>query len=310
MTTAIQEYSKTDAALADLAGRFKDVVYDVTTTAGMQSARVARAELRGYRVDLEKTRVEIKAPALERCRLIDAEAKRITAVLSDLEDPIDAQIKSEEKRKEREAMERVMAEQRRVNDIRAQIDHIKRWPASCVGMKAAQVAEVLAALTARVIGEDFAEFQGEAREALQVSIAQVEAMHAGAVAQEAEAERIKAERAELAKLRAEADAREQADREALESERRAARVQIDAEQRAAREAQAVEDSRLAAERARLEAERTAAEATRRAMERKEAEVVDARQMLNIFVTRFGHLAEFQDVVVAIKALKAPKRKAA
>lgn len=310
MTTAIQEYSKTDAALADLAGRFKGVVFDVTTTAGMQSARIARAELRGYRVDLEKTRVEIKAPALERCRLIDAEAKRISSVLTGLEDPIDAQIKSEEKRKEREAMERAMVEQRRIDGIRAQIDHIKRWPASCVGMKAAQVAEVLAALTARTIGEDFAEFQSEAREALQVSIAQVQSMHAGAVAQEAEAERIKAERAELAKLRAEADAREHAEREALETERRAARAQIEEEQRAARAAQAAEDARLAAERARLDAERRAAETARREVERKEAELIDARQMLNIFVTRFGHLDEFQGVVASIKALKTLKRKAA
>ena len=61
MSTEIVEYSKTDAALADLASRFKGVVFEVATREGMGAAVKARAEVRGYRVDLEKTRVEIKA---------------------------------------------------------------------------------------------------------------------------------------------------------------------------------------------------------------------------------------------------------
>lgn len=310
MTTSIQEYSKADAALADLAQRFKGVVFDVTTTSGMQAARVARAELRGYRVGLEKTRVEIKAPALERCRLIDAEARRITAALTELEDPIDAQIKSEEKRKEREAMERVMAEQRRVDAIKARIATLQKWPSACVGKTGAQIAAVLADLRAQVIGDDFAEFKGEAEEVLRNVIAQVDTMCAGAEAQEAESERIKAERAELARLRAESEARDRAAREALEAEQRAARAQIEEEQRVAREAQRAEDARLAAERARIDAERREAEAARREVERKEADLADAREMLALFVSRFGHIAEFSVVVAAIKSLKAPKRKAA
>ena len=68
---AIQEYSQTDAALAVLGGKYAGVTYAVETTAGMRDAVAARAEVRGYRVALEKRRVEIKAPALERCRLID-----------------------------------------------------------------------------------------------------------------------------------------------------------------------------------------------------------------------------------------------
>jgi len=101
-TNSVIEYSRTDAALHDLTGRYAGIVFDVTTKAGFEQARKARAELRTYRVDLEKVRVEIKAPALERCRLIDAEAKRITAALLALEDPIDAQIKAEEARREEE----------------------------------------------------------------------------------------------------------------------------------------------------------------------------------------------------------------
>ena len=60
MTTEIVEYSKTEAALADLATRYKGVLFDVTTREGMATAVKGRAELRGLRIALEKTRKEIK----------------------------------------------------------------------------------------------------------------------------------------------------------------------------------------------------------------------------------------------------------
>jgi len=106
MTTQIAEYSPTEAALADLRSRYSAVVFDTATTKGMQEAIAGRAEIRGYRLDLEKERVRIKAPALDRCRLIDTEAKRITAELEALETPIDESIKKEQQRKENERLEK------------------------------------------------------------------------------------------------------------------------------------------------------------------------------------------------------------
>lgn len=76
--TAIAEYTQTAAGLAELRQKHQGVVYDVTVPKEMKAAKEARAELRTLRTDLEKKRVEIKAPALERCRLIDEEAKRPT----------------------------------------------------------------------------------------------------------------------------------------------------------------------------------------------------------------------------------------
>ena len=98
----IVEYRKTEAALAALADKYKDAVFPVDTAKGMASAKEARAEVRGYRVDLEKKRKELKADVLERGRMIDGEAKRITEALEALENPIDGQIKAEESRKEAE----------------------------------------------------------------------------------------------------------------------------------------------------------------------------------------------------------------
>lgn len=105
----IQEYNKTAAALNELRARYIRP-YDVSTTAGMTEAREARATVRTYRVDLEKMRVALKAPALERTRLIDAEAKRITAELLEIETPIDSAIKAEEKHKAEEKATREHAE--------------------------------------------------------------------------------------------------------------------------------------------------------------------------------------------------------
>src|SRR4030042_4718418 len=102
MGSSIQEDSKTEAALAILRGKYAGVVYDVASLDGMKTDKEARAELRGYRVELERVRKDIKAPALKRCTEIDTEAKRITRELSALEDPIDSAIKSEEGRADRE----------------------------------------------------------------------------------------------------------------------------------------------------------------------------------------------------------------
>jgi len=74
----IAEYSKTEAGLAELRSRLANVAYDVTTVKGLAIAKADRAEVRGLRTGLEAMRKSIKAPALAHCKLIDAEAKRIT----------------------------------------------------------------------------------------------------------------------------------------------------------------------------------------------------------------------------------------
>lgn len=114
VSTSIQEYEKTALALAELERRYKGVRYDVNTKDGLLAATKARAELRTLRVALEKTRVAIKAPALKRTQEIDTEARRLTSAISELEDPIDAQIKAEQIRKENERLAAERAEQERI----------------------------------------------------------------------------------------------------------------------------------------------------------------------------------------------------
>ena len=117
----VTEYNETAAALAALSEKYGKAVFDVTVKKGMEEAKQARSELRGYRTNLETMRKSIKAPALDRCRLIDQEAKDITSKLEALEKPIAAQIEAEESRKEAEKQAKLQAEIERVTALRDRI---------------------------------------------------------------------------------------------------------------------------------------------------------------------------------------------
>ncbi|MEY2160445.1 MULTISPECIES: DUF1351 domain-containing protein [unclassified Rhodanobacter] len=269
--TPIAEYTETAAALADLRQRHAGVVYDVTVPKEMRLAKEARAELRGLRTGLEKKRVEIKAPALERCRLIDAEAKRITAELVALEEPIDVQIKAEEARAESERLAKLEAERLRVEAIQQKIQAIRDVPAGLVGKPSVVIAGQLANLQKTVLDEDeLAEHYVTATDALTAAIARVQELLAAQHEHEAEQKRIAAEREELARIRAENERlQREAEERRLADERKAAAERAEADRLAQ-----VERDRLAAEeRAQREAEQAARDEAARA-EREAQEAAD------------------------------------
>jgi len=143
VTTDIAEYRPIAAALHDLYTRHAGVVHDVTTTQGMQACRAARAEIRTCRTSLEAKRQEIKAPALERCRLIDADAKRITEALRNIEDPLDAQMKAEEEAAETRREAKRRADMEKQAKLRHMVESINAWPLSCLGSTADEIREAI-----------------------------------------------------------------------------------------------------------------------------------------------------------------------
>ncbi len=305
---AIAEYSQTAAALATLRARLANVAYDVSTVKGMDIAKKDRAEVRGLRTALEAKRVELKAPALERSRLIDAEAKALTGELFALEKPIDDQIKAEEKRKEVEKAEREQAEREAAAKIQQCIDVIRESVASAIGKSAATIAKIIILSEGiEITLEEFGDRAGEAAQVKARLLMQLRDMHAAALAHEAEQARLAAEREELARLRTEQEARDKAERERIAAEQaaeakrvkaerdrmakeeaaaKAARDKADAQAKAARDeedriartARAAEDQRLARERADLEAQqrahRAAEEAKATAAHKAEQEAAD------------------------------------
>lgn len=272
--TKIIEYSPTEAALADLRARFGDVVFDVTTTKGDKEARAARLELVKLRTTLEAKRKELKAPALERSRMIDSEAKRIEAEILALETPIDRQIKAEEGRRERERQAKAEAERRRVAEIQERIDAIKDLPVRAAGKASVVIEGLIAEADSINVDETFAEYLGTAQAALDHSTRTLREMLTAAVVHEEEARRLRAEREALERQRKEDEAR-RAEADRIAREEREAEVARIAEARAAQEAELraqreAEEARRADER-RVEAERVAAEEARLAAERAEIE---------------------------------------
>jgi len=294
MEAAITEYSPTVAALAEFAKKYKDVAYPVSTPTGFRDAIAARAEIRGVRVALEKERTKIKAPALERCQMIDAEAKRITRELLALETPIDQQIKAEEERKEAIREAKAEAERQRVEAIQARIDIFRNITASMSARPSYEITEMIDNITNCLIEGHYSEFDEIAQAAKDNALLTLGVLLAGTLEQEAERVRIEADRAELARLREEQIKREaEAEKQRIDAERlrlaeeeniRAARAveekaiaearaadqaKIDAERKAEEERQRVE---RAAHEAKMKAEQEEADKKRREADAKQAEL--------------------------------------
>jgi colicin import membrane protein len=274
MTMQIQEYNETAAALAVLREKYC-TVFDVQTVKGMADAREARADVRSYRIGLEKLRKEIKAPALERTRLIDEEAKRITAELLAIEEPIDQQIKAEETRKVEEKAAKERAEAARIAAIQARIAAIRNHYTAAVNQCADYTRLIIEQLAAMALApDDFEEFMPEAKAAQDETRAALIILLSQQMEAEAEQARIKAEREELARLRQQ-DEERKADQARIEAE---AKAKADEEAAAIRKAQEAEAARITAAQQELDERQRKIdeEEQRQAEERRQKAIADAK----------------------------------
>jgi len=283
-TTAIKEYSPIEAALTELREKHGKTVFDLTTTAGLKEAKAARAEIRGYRTGLETKRKAVKAPVLQRAKDIDAEAVRITAELSALENPIDAQIKKREAEIAKEKQDAIDAEAKRVSALQERLTELRGAVAAVNSMgspRSERVQEFINDITAIPVDETFEEFLDQATIAKAETLLTLNNLLTAAGEREAEAERIKAEREELDRLRAEAEQREAAEKEAREAEEAAAKARRDAEEAAAAEVRRQEQEKFDDQRKKQEEQQAEldAEAERQEAERQriKKEVDDAAE---------------------------------
>jgi len=126
----IAEISAVRKGIEDLKTKYANAVFDVTVADGMEKAKAARREIREPRYAVERTRKDSKSKLAALGKSIDSEAANITAELLALEVPIDDQIKAEEKRKEDERQQKIVAEQQRQEAIRAALAAISTLPAT------------------------------------------------------------------------------------------------------------------------------------------------------------------------------------
>lgn len=272
MNTEIAAYTPTKAALANLASRYKGLVFDVTTPKGMVEAKNAYKDINQHAITLEKARVAEKAASLAYSRFVDSEAKAIADQLDALRLPIKEQIDAEAKREERERQAAIKAEQDR---ILAEQAAAKAAEEKRMAEERAEIARQREALAAEQRARD-----EEARQAR----LKIEAE------QRAAREKIEAEERAARAAREEADRQAKVLREAEEAKLKAERDKIEAERRA------VEDA--------ARKEREAREAIEREAKRKADELLGAAAMLKTFRERYGHLPQYAIVIDAINALEA------
>ena len=216
--TGVIKFATSTAVIADLAAKYLPLkVQGLNDKHGLAVVHDARMEIKGLRVDVEKRRVELKAGALKYGRDVDAEAKRLTALL----EPIETHLEKQEQivADEKERIRKAAAEAKRlITDTR---------------LKALTEIGVMAnPMTIADMPDDaFARYVAEERQ-------QYKTREANRAAQEAEANRLaKIESDKLAAERAEME------RQRMEQEKQAA------------ESRRIENERIAAENARLEAVR-------------------------------------------------------
>lgn len=220
------------------ATKAKYAALDATTPAGYEEVRLAIQTVRSTRVSIEKRRVDLKAEALDYGRRVDAEAKRLTALIEEIESPLvakkkaiddeKARIKAEaEAAKLKELQDRLAAERAaedaRLKDERAKLD-AERAVFEEEKRKADDIAaEQRAADEARQREQrerEQAEQKAEA-ERLRIEREAIERERAELARAKAESDRIEFERVARAKAEADAAAKIESDRLAA-AEREAA----------------------------------------------------------------------------------------
>ncbi|MEO8297084.1 MAG: hypothetical protein ABI574_04675 [Burkholderiales bacterium] len=313
-TSAVAEYNRTEAGLADLRQRYAGVVFDMRTVAGDKAARAGRLELVKLRTSLDGVRKDLKAPLAAQVKLIDDEAKRITAEIKLLEEPIDAQIKADEARREAERKKREEQERQRAAAIRVRITEISDAPVRAATMSSKEIDELGGVVDGTTISEaEFGEFTEEALAVRDRSIAQLLDLFNAAQDREQAAAKLEEERralviereqaaalaaAQLAELNRQRDEYNAAvlEAERIATEKRAEQERVSLAAEAARQAEAKRQAdELQAERVELKRQQDAFEAERQAelAAARGAEARRAAEQLAIQAQAAAEQAEFE-----------------
>jgi len=253
---------ETAKELTELAGRTVTITA-ITNTDGYQQVHAGRMALKNRRIEIEKMAKVARQDATDFSKACIAQEKRFIGItqpeedrLQRLQDAYDATIAAEKQA-------RIDAEIKRVADLQERVRELAGNQTLTSLTDPTLIAEHISDLGKLVVDESFEEFRERAVEVKATALARLQALYCAALDRVKEAERAKAEREELTKLRAEQAERDRVERARIAEEERVAKAARDAEtarhaaelkaQRQKQEAEAaVERQRIADERAELE----------------------------------------------------------
>ena len=254
---------QTEDELKALAAKTADIT-TITNADGRQQVHAAYMVLKNERIDIQKRGKEARDDATKFSRAVIVEEDRIIALISHEEDRLQKLRDDWDEAIEAVKQAEIAAEQQRVADLQERVVYLRGNPTLTPLSGSALLSQHIADLEREPVDVSFEEFQQEAESTKAAGLARLRQLHEAAVAHEAEQERIKAEREELAKLRA-----EQAERDRLAAIERKALADKQAEE--LRLMRVAQQQAADAERKRIADEAAAAKAIRDAEAAKQAE---------------------------------------
>lgn len=263
----LSRFRQQDATIAKMKAEYSLLtVQDVNDARGLKLVHAARMEVKNCRVAVEKLRKELKADSLEYGRKVDAEAKRITAMIEPIETHLEQQEAIVTKEKERLKAE---AEAKRKAALDERIS--KLLEVGCV--LPPQIVEVM---TPEKFADTLDAATKEKAEKDRIAAEKVAAEEAEKQRQAEEAARnraeLEAQRKQLEEERRKHEAEAAAERAKLEAERKRQEAEHEAERK-----RIAEEDRIRQAEALKERERLYAEQQKLAEERKAIEVENARR---------------------------------
>lgn len=254
-------------ALKSLAAESADIT-TITNKDGYTQVDRMRIVLKKERVSIENLAESARADAVALSKaIIEQQKTRVACIkpeeqrLQQLQEAWDAEI-------QRKKDEAIAAEIARVKALQERVEELRGCQILTPSSGSELIQDHIGDLEAIPVDATFEEFRERAAEVKAAGLDRLRQLHAAALTHEAEQARIKAEREELARLRA-----EQAERDRLAAIEKA---QQDAQEKAEREAQAKADrearaAQEAADKALRDAEQAKLNEARRELERQERE---------------------------------------
>ena len=196
-------------ALISLAARYKDVAFDLKTTAGLEAAKAARFDLReNGRFAVQRARDEMKDTLNTTKNTVEATADDLIAIVKSLEDKLDADITAREKEIATEKAEKKRLADERKARLEADLARILSYVS--LAREKNRTAQWLAdvgiphvdamTIDPEVWGDDFGP---RATAALKAAKDGLRELHATVLAREQEAARVEEQRIENERVAAE-----------------------------------------------------------------------------------------------------------
>lgn len=215
--------TKTEDELKALAAKSLSIT-TITNDDGREQVHVARVSLKNTRVEIQRLGKEARDDATKFSKAVIAEEKRLIALIEPEEERLQKLQNAYDEAIQAEKQARIDAEMKRVADLQERLAELRGNRMLTPTSGADLIAEHIKDIEEIAVDESFEEFREQAEAAKTDGLKWLSNLHAAAAAHETEQARIVAEREELARLRAEEEKRQAAERARIAEEERQAKI--------------------------------------------------------------------------------------